>query len=299
LIAPGLVFFLSLLVDGALAGAIYALISLAFVFVYKASRIVNFALGEWMMAGAFLVGIGQGAHGLGLSLAILFAAGSMALFGIAFNAAVLQRVTGRPVVCVIMITIGLGAMMRGVMALFFTDTPKALDLPPLLPPLNLYGIPIALEKLIAAGIAVAIIASFSWFYQRSRVGLRLRALSGDPQAAMAAGINLRRLFALLWGMTGAISVAAGMLWVFAGGGGFGMALVGLKIFPIVIIGGLDSLPGTIIAAMLIGLLETLGAGYLDPLLGSGCGLIASWLLMIAMLMARPYGLFGQVPAVRV
>src|SRR5213594_4070138 len=120
---PALIFFLALLIDGALAGAIYALIALAFVLVYKSSRMVNFALGEWIMAGALLVAVGQGALGLGLAIALLFAAAGMALFGIAFNAVVVQRLTSRPVISLIMVTIGLGAMMRGGAALIFADIP--------------------------------------------------------------------------------------------------------------------------------------------------------------------------------
>src|SRR5207237_3241509 len=108
-----------------------------------------------------------------------------------------------------------------------------------------------------------------------------------------------RHFALVWAVTGIVSVIAGILWVWTAGGGFGVALVGLKVFPIVILGGLDSIPGTIIAAMLIGVLESLGAGYLDPRLGGGFGAIASYLLLLAMLMARPYGLCGRAPAERV
>src|SRR5205823_13888961 len=115
----------------------------------------------------------------------------------------------------------------------------------------------------------------------------------------AAGIDLDRHFALVWAVTGIVSVIAGILWVWTAGGGFGVALVGLKVFPIVILGGLDSIPGTIVAAILIGVLESLGAGYLDPQLGGGFGTIASYLLLMAMLMVRPYGLFGQTPSVRV
>ncbi len=295
---PALIFFLSLVIDGALAGAIYALIALAFVLVYKSSRMVNFALGEWIMAGALLAGFGQSAIGLGLAGAVLFAAGGMAAFGIAFNAIVVRRLVSRPVISLIMVTIGLGAMMRGTATLIFAGTPRGLQLP-LLEPLILHGMPIPPEKLIAAAVAAIIVALVTWFYQRSRTGVGLRAIADDPQAAAAAGIDLRRLFALLWGVTGVISVAAGILWVFVAGGGFGVALVGLKIFPIVIIGGLDSLPGTIVAAMLIGVVESLGAGYLDPELGGGFGTIVSYLLMMAMLIVRPYGLFGRPPAARV
>ena len=296
---PGLIFFLSLLIEGALAGALYALIALAFVLVYKSSRMVNFALGEWIMSGATLTAVGQSAIGLGLAAAIGFAAAGMAMFGVAFNAIVVRRLVSRPLISLIMVTIGLGAMMRGTSTLVFAGIPGRLQLPAMLEPLIVDGVPIPPEKLIAAVIAAIIIALVTWFYQISRTGVGLRAIADDPQAAAAAGIDLRRLSALLWGVTGAISVAAGILWIFAAGAGFGVALVGLKIFPIVIIGGLDSLPGTIVAAMLIGVLESLGAGYLDPQLGGGFGTIASYLLLMAMLMVRPYGMFGRPPAVRV
>jgi len=301
------VFFLALVIEGALAGAIYALIALAFVVVYKSSRMINFALGEWIMFGALLAAIGQQAMGLGprlgpaldLAGAFVLAAGGMAAFGVAFNRIVVRRLAARPAISLIMVTIGLGAMMRGTATLVFADVPGGLQLPVVAEPLILSGIPVAREKLVAAAIAAIVIALVTWFYQRSRTGIALRAIADDSQAAAASGIDLNRLFGLVWALTGAISVIAGVLWVFVAGGGFGVALVGLKIFPIVIIGGLDSVPGTIIAAMLIGILESLGAGYLDPALGGGFGTIASYLLMMAMLLVRPYGMFGQPPAERV
>jgi len=106
-------------------------------------------------------------------------------------------------------------------------------------------------------------------------------------------------FAVVWAITGALSAVAGVLWVLVAGGGFGVALVGLKIFPIVVIGGLTSVAGTLVATMLIGTVESLGAGYLDPLLGAGFGTVACYLLLLAMLLTRPHGLFGQAPAQRV
>jgi branched-chain amino acid transport system permease protein len=266
---------------------------------------INFALGEWIMFGALLAGIGQHAlgpelgQGLDLAGGIMFAVFGMAGFGIAFNAIVVQRLAARPAISLIMVTIGLGATMRGTAGLVFAGMAGGLQLPIVADPLILSGIPISREKLVAAVIAASIIALVAWFYRRSRTGLALRAIADDPQAASASGIDLNRLFALVWALTGAISVIAGVLWVFVAGGGFGVALVGLKIFPIVIIGGLDSVPGTIIAAMLIGIVESLGAGYLDPQLGGGFGTIASYLLLLAMLTVRPYGMFGQPRAERV
>jgi len=288
-----------------LAGAVYALVALAFVLVYKSSRMINFALGEWIMFGALLTGVAQHAIGPELGPGLDLAGGigvavlAMAAFGVAFNRVVAQRLLARPAISLIMVTIGLGAMMRGAATLVFAGLPAGIVLPVVADPLILSGIPMAREKLVAAAIAAIVIALVTWFYQRSRTGVALRAIADDPQAASASGIDLNRLFALVWAVTGAISVIAGILWVLVTGSGFGVALVGLKIFPIVIIGGLDSLPGTIIAAMAIGIIESLGAGYLDPHLGGGFGTIAAYLLMMAMLMVRPYGMFGQAPAERV
>ena len=131
------------------------------------------------------------------------------------------------------------------------------------------------------------------FYRYSRTGLALQALADDRQTAMSVGIDVDRHLLIVWAIAGVISVAAGVLWTLVSGGGFGVALVGLKVFPIVIIGGLDSIPGAIVGAMIIGMLESLGAGYLDPSLGGGFGNIVSYLLLIGMLVARPSGLFGR------
>jgi branched-chain amino acid transport system permease protein len=148
-------------------------------------------------------------------------------------------------------------------------------------------------KLVAALIAAVSIALVAWFHQRSRTGVALRAMADDQQVAMAVGIDVHRHLLLVWCLAGAICVLAGTLWTVVNGGGFGMGLVGLKIFPIVIIGGLDSIPGTIIAAIFIGILESLATGYLDPHLGGGCGLLAAYLALIAMLFGRPFGLLGR------
>jgi branched-chain amino acid transport system permease protein len=137
------------------------------------------------------------------------------------------------------------------------------------------------------------------FFQRSRTGVALRAIADDAQAAMAMGIDIHRYSAITWALMGVLSVLAGTLWTFVSGGGFGVVLVGLKVFPIVIIGGLDSIPGTIVGAIVVGVLESLAAGYLDPLLGGGFSNVASYLVLIAMLFARPYGLLGRADVARV
>src|SRR5207248_9422048 len=194
---------------------------------------------------ALLAGAGHYALGLGLAAGVLFAAIGMAAFGIAFNGIVVNRLT-HPVISLIMVTIGLRAMMRGTAALVFAGIPSGIPLPVSTEPLLLNDFPISPEKLIAALTAAGAIALLTWLYHYSRTGIALRAVADDPAAASAAGINTQRLSALVWAITGITSVVAGILWVFVTGGGFGVALVGLKIFPIVIIGGVDSLPGTIV-----------------------------------------------------
>ena len=148
-------------------------------------------------------------------------------------------------------------------------------------------------RLAASAIALALIGAVSWFFARTRQGIALRCVADDDQAALAVGIDVRAAFTLVWGLAGVIAVAAGVLWTYTTGGGFNMVLVGLKVFPIVIIGGLDSIAGVIVGAMLIGWIETLAAGYLDPVMGGGFGHVTSYLLLIAMLLVRPWGLFGR------
>jgi len=292
-------FFVSLVVDGALAGAVYALIALAFVVVYKASRIINFSLGEWVMLGSRLVATGLHAMGLGLAAALGGAAAAMAALAIAWNRLVLQRLVGQPLISLVMVTLGLGALMRGGSTLAFRGIPAGIPLPLPAEPLVVGGIAIPPEKLAAAVVATLSIAIVTWFFLGSRTGLALRAIADDPQAAQAMGIDVERHFSITWILTGAISVLAGAVWTSAAGGGFGLVLVGLKVFPIVIIGGLDSIAGTIAGAAVVGVLESLAAGYLDPLLGGGSGTMVSYLLLIGMLFIRPYGLFGRPQAERV
>lgn len=292
-------FFLSLLTDGALAGAIYALIALAFVVVYKASRTINFALGEWLMIGSLLVAAGIHWLGVGLLGAMAAACAGMIALGLAFNRLVLKRLVGQRLISMLMVTLGLGALLRGVAPVLFRGVPTGVPLPIPAEPLAVHGVLVATDKLVAAVIALAGVLAVSWFFHRTRTGLALRAIADDHQVAMAVGVDVQHHFAIAWGIVGALAVVAGTLWTFVAGGGFGLALVGLKVFPIVIIGGLDSIPGTIVGAMLVGVIESLAAGYLDPYLGGGFSSVASYLVLIVVLLVRPHGLFGRPDVERV
>jgi branched-chain amino acid transport system permease protein len=285
-------FLAALLIDGALAGAVYALIALSFVVVYRASGMINFAVGECVMLGARLVGFGVHGLGLGLGGGLAVGGAGMVAVMVAFNEVVLRRLAGRPVVALVMITIGLATLIHGGVALLFGDVPASI-VGALPDPVSLAGVPIAAEKMAAAAVAVLCVVILSWGLRRSRMGVALRAIADDQQSAMAVGIDLHRYFGITWALVGVLSVVAGTLWTVVAGGGFGMALVGLKVFPIVIIGGLDSIGGTVVGALLVGVLESLAAGYLDPLVGGGFSTIASYLVLLAVLLVRPSGLFGR------
>jgi branched-chain amino acid transport system permease protein len=288
-----------LVIDGALVGAIYALVALAFVVVYKASRMINFAVGDLtMLASRF---VASGLHALGLSLggALGLGCAGMVAVGVAFSSVVLRRMFGQPLISLIMVTIGLGLFLRGAAAISFAGIPAGIPLPVPFDPLVIRGVPVSTDKLVAAAAAGVCIAALSWFFHGSRTGLALRAIANDQQVAMAVGINLHRHFAITWGLAGVLAVLAGTLWTFVTGGGFGIELVGLKVFPIVILGGLDSIPGTIVGALVVGVVESLAVGWIDPLVGSGFSRVASYLVLLAALFVRPFGLFGRAEIERV
>jgi branched-chain amino acid transport system permease protein len=287
-------FLLTLLIDGALAGAIYALIALSLIIVFRAMRMINFALGEWVTLGPLLVAFFWNTLGMDAIAALMLATASTIVLALAFSRLVLSRLVGRPLIALIMVTLGLGAAMRGTIAVLFGDSPRALPFELPREPIQFAGLEVATPKLIAALIATLCIAGLGSFLQRSRTGIALRALAADPQAAMAVGINIHRHFAITWALAGVVSMAAGVLWTLvSGGGAFGLQLLGLKVFPIVVIGGLDSIAGTIVAAVAVGAVESLVAGYLGPVVGYGVGGIAASVLLLVVLMVRPHGLFGQ------
>ncbi len=288
-----MLFFAALLVDGLLASAIYALVALAFVVVYKASGAINFALGELAMLGSRLVATGIHTMELGLAGALGFASAGMVAVALAFNRLVLRHMVGRPLIALIMVTLGLGALLRGAAPLVFGAVPGVILLPIPADPLDVHGVLVPAGRLVAAAIATTCITAVTAFFRFSRTGLALRAISEDQQVAMAMGIDVRGHLALTWAMVGVISVFAGALWTAVSGGGLGVVIIGLKVFPILVVGGLDSVPGIMVGAVLIGVLESLAAGYLDPLLGAGFSSIAPYLLLLAVLLVRPHGMFGR------
>src|SRR4029453_14639686 len=206
---------------------------------------INFALGEWVMCGSRLAGVGAYGAGRGAAAALGFAGAAMVCLALAFNWMVLRRLVGQPLIGVIMVTLGLGVLMRGAAPFLFAVGPGRLPLPIPEEPLVVLYIAVPISRLVALIVAVVAIAAVTAFFRWTRTGLALRALADDQEIALSVGIDVNRHLAITWGLVGVLAVLAGTLWALIAGVGFGVALLGLKVFPVVVIGGRDSIPGSI------------------------------------------------------
>jgi branched-chain amino acid transport system permease protein len=286
-------FFFLLMSNGLLIGLMYSLIALGFVLVYKATDAINFAQGEFVMIAGFVAAGVLMVWKAPLWLAVVLAIGSLVAFGFVLERVMLRKLIGRPVIAVVMATIGLASILRGVGPFTIFAGTKPLPLPIRDEPFMLGPLFIPPIQLLGAGVSLAFLAGFGWFFLKSRKGIAMRAVADNQQVAMAMGIDVERYFGVAWAMTGIVSALGGILWGNLLGVDVNLALVGFKVFPVVILGGLDSIPGAIIGGLIVGVVENIAAGYVDPYVGGGTKDFAPYVLMILALMVRPYGMFGK------
>jgi len=286
-------FTLVLLTNGIMIGLMYALIALGFVLIYKATDAINFAQGEFVMFAAFLAAAAAEMAGVPFWLSSLIAIGGMVALGFGLERVVLRPLIGRPVIAVVMATIGLAAVLRGTATMAFGAGTRAIVMPVSDEPFELGAMMLPPVQLVGAGVSLVFLAGFTWFFLKSRTGIAMRAVADSQQVAMAMGINVRRYFALAWAMAGIVSALGGIVWGTMLGVDNQLALVGLKVFPVVILGGLDSIMGAVIGGLIVGIIENFAAGYLDPYFGGGTKDFAPYVLMILVLMIRPEGMFGR------
>ncbi|MDF3072598.1 MAG: hypothetical protein K0S54_265 [Alphaproteobacteria bacterium] len=284
-------FFALLMTNGVLIGLMYSLIALGFVLVYKATDAINFAQGEFVMMAGYLAVLG--AFGVNFWLGLIVSVLGMAAFGFVLERVMLRPLIGRPVVAVIMATIGLAAVLRGIWPMLVGVDTYNITLPISDEPIELGPLLLQPVQLFGAGVALAFLAGFTWFFLKSRMGVAMRAVADNQQVAMAMGINVERYFALAWAMAGLVAALGGVVWSSMLGVDTHLALIGLKVFPVVILGGLDSIVGAIVGGLIIGVVESVAAGYLDPYVGGGTKDFAPYVLMILVLMFKPYGIFGK------
>src|SRR5215468_11101777 len=264
-------FLLALVLSGASIGLMYSLIALGFVLVYKATDAINFAQGEFVMLAGLIVVSMLSFETMPLIVAIAVVVAAMIAFGFG-----LERV-----------------VLRGWGPVLFGSETRALPLPIGDEPIVLGAASLPPIQALGAVVAVVFFIAFSWFFKKSRMGVAMRAVADNQQVAQAMGINVERYFALAWAMAGIVSALGGIVWGAMLGVDVQLALVGLKVFPVVIMGGLDSIGGALVGGLIIGIIESLAAGYLDPYVGGGTKDFAPYVVMILMLMVRPYGIFGR------
>jgi branched-chain amino acid transport system permease protein len=286
-------FTLVLLTNGIMIGLMYALIALGFVLIYKATDAINFAQGEFVMFAGFIAAAAMASAGLSFWVSAALSVAGMVALGFGLERVVLRPLLGRPIIAVVMATIGLAAVLRGVAVLAFGAGTRAIVMPIGDEPLYLGPVMLSPVQLVGAGVSVVFLGAFTWFFLKSRIGIAMRAVADNQQVAMAMGINVRRYFALAWAMAGVVSALGGIVWGAMLGIDNQLALVGLKVFPVVILGGLDSVMGAVLGGLIVGIVENLAAGYLDPYVGGGTKDFAPYVLMIIALMVRPEGMFGR------
>jgi branched-chain amino acid transport system permease protein len=269
----------------------YSLIALGFVLIYKATDAINFAQGEFVMLAGFMATTVLAAE-LPIWVAIAATILGMIAFSFALERAVLRPLLGRPAVAVIMATIGLANILRGLPPITVGAQTRALPLPIGDDPIFVWSAVIPPIQLVGMIVSIVFLAVFTVFFLKSRMGIALRAVADNQQVAMAMGINVERYFGIAWAMAGIVSALGGIIWGSMLGVDTQLALIGLKVFPVVILGGLDSIVGAVVGGLIVGVVESLAAGYLDPYVGGGTKDFAPYVLMIITLMFKPYGIFG-------
>lgn len=290
-------FFLQLLVNGVSLGFVYALSALGFVMIFKSSSVLNFAHGELLAIGAFLFLVLSSSLRLPIALAfVLTLIGSFAL-GFIIERLFLRPLIGEALIQVIMLTVGLAAMFKGLMLFFFGGDIH--DYPRFLPDsLALSWGAIEVPSVYVASFIIGIIflVLFGFFFKFSSQGIYMRSVADNQLAALSLGVHVKRVFALSWAIAALVAAMSGIvLGIINGVNVHNLTVIGLKVFPVVILGGLDSIGGAILGGVIIGLLETFTGGYISTSLRE----IVPYIVLVFILIVKPYGLFGQVEIERV
>ena len=283
--------FLQLVISGVAQGCIYGLIALGFVLIYKATETVSFAQGDLMMLGAFAGLAGMTMLGFPFWLAVISAIGAMALLGLVTERLVIRPILGQPAFSIVMLTIGLGYVGRGLITMIpgiGTET-HTLPVPYKDQAWTLGGLVVSMEQTAVIVVTAMLCAALYALFKYSKLGLAMQASSQNQLAAYYMGIPVKRLNGLVWALAAAVAAIAGLLLAPITFVHANMGFIGLKAFPAAVVGGFGSLPGAIVGGLVIGIVESLSGFYLPE----GFKDIAAYIVVLIMLMVKPNGLFGE------
>jgi branched-chain amino acid transport system permease protein len=285
-------FFFEVLIGGLLAGVMYSLVALGFVLIFKASGVFNFAQGAMVLFAA-LTFVSLVERELNFWLALVLTLGIMVILAIAIERLVLRPLVNQPPITLFMATIGLSFLLEGLAQGAWGVQPHRLQLGIPDDVIDIGGVFISTFDLFAAVIAAILVASLAVFFSKTRIGRALRAVADDHQAALAVGIPLKHIWAIVWTVAGFVALVAGLLWGARQGVQFALTLVALKALPVLILGGFTSVPGAIVGGLIIGASEKLAEVFIGPYVGGGIENWFPYMLALLFLLIRPEGLFGE------
>ena len=285
--------FLQMIVTGTATGGVYGLIALGFVLIFKATGILNLATGAFMTLGAYICLTVLGQFGAPFWVAFLCTLGFAILLGIVLERIILRPLIGEPIISVVMVTIGLSSILQGLTHVIWS--PDYRSFPEIFPPEPLdLGFAVVPSGLLWGFIFAALgTIIFILIFKLTRTGVAMRATASDQQAALSMGISVRWIFALSWSYGAVAAVIGGIVIGNISGISIYLGDIGLKVLAVIILGGLDSIGGAILGGLIIGILENLAGLYLDPIFGGGVKDVAPFVILVLIIIIRPYGLFGK------
>ena len=301
-------FFLETLFGGLMVGTLYALVAIGFVLIFKASGVFNFAQGAMVLFSALVMArfaewipqwLGMEPGLVGNLLAIVVTLVGMVIVAWAIERLALRHLVNQEPIILLMATLGIAYLLDGFGPMVFGSEVYSINVGMPKDPVFLMestfegGVMISLEDLMAAGIAAVMVAALSIFFQKTKTGRALRAVADDHQAAQSIGIPLSRIWVIVWSVAGAVALVVGIIWGSKLGVQYSLSLVALKALPVVILGGLTSVPGAIVGGLIIGIGEKLSEVYLGPMVGGGIETWFAYGLALCFLLFRPQGLFGD------
>jgi branched-chain amino acid transport system permease protein len=289
-----------LLINGLAVGALYGVVAMCFVLIYKTSQVINFAQGESVLVGAWLCWWLLTACQMPFILGFLVTLAFMLAFGALVQLVVLRPMLGKPTISIVMATIGLSIFLQALMKWMFGVFAQPFPHIFLSGSVSILGIEMRTVYLFSMAASAVIMAGFAYFFRFTRYGLAMRATAYDQQVAQSLGVSVKHMLALAWAISATVSAVAGMVAGVVNGVSSGLSFFGIKVFPAVILGGLDSLVGAVVGGLIIGVLENLSQWIDARWLGFGnLYEIAPFYVLIVILMIRPNGLFGTPDIERV
>lgn len=291
-------YFFELLINGALTGLMYSLVALGIVLIYKSAGVPNLAQGAMVMISAYLIWMFSSMVGLNTFVAVVLAAVGMFLLGLLTERLLLRKMVGQPIIMIVMLTLGLEIFLRGLGPGLFGAAPKSLDLGIDLMPIIIGDVFINRAYLVG-GIVAVVMIGLSLLFFRTRLGTKLRAVSDDHVSSWSVGISVEKAIGISWGLAGISAVAAGALWGSVQGVDWTLSILLFPAVAVVILGGLDSIHGVLVAGLIVGILGSVIPGYVDPIVGGGTRDVVTSLIILFTIIFRPHGMFGREDIERV